>query len=262
VLFVDDDDVPTPTLFKEHIRAHETYPNESYAVLGLTKLASDVGRDVLMHFVTEVGGYLSSYGNLTDGDILDYSYFWGGRTSCKRILFEKAGVFNPVFRFGCEDIELGYRMTACGLRVVFDARAVSTMIRTISFDSFCGRVRRQGQSQYLFYRLHPVEAIARWSQVDEAADKWPSLRDRFDVLVERGRVLDKMALDMREHDMQPSREFISVVHAAYWSAFDACKYRGIYDLSEPSPWSGEDAGFCDCVCGTEEARLRGKGRFS
>ena len=79
-----------------------------------------------------VGGLLLfSYPNLKHGDVLDYTYFWGGCSSCKRKFLIEYGVFNPVFRFGCEDIELAYRLSKSNLKVVYNARAVSTMVRDI-----------------------------------------------------------------------------------------------------------------------------------
>jgi len=77
-----------------------------------------------MHFVTDVGQYLFAYQDLVDGQRLDHTYFWGGRSSCKRSLL-RHGLFNPTFRFGSEDIELGHRLSRHGLQVVFARDAVS-----------------------------------------------------------------------------------------------------------------------------------------
>ena len=53
VLFQDDDDLATPTLLEEHVRAHEANPEESVAVLGYTRLHPSMADDPLMRFVTE-----------------------------------------------------------------------------------------------------------------------------------------------------------------------------------------------------------------
>ena len=55
-----------------------------------------------------MAGYLFMYPPLKDGELLDNTYFWGGRSSCKKNFLVEHGNFNPVFKFGCEDIELGY----------------------------------------------------------------------------------------------------------------------------------------------------------
>lgn len=249
-LFLDDDDIPAPGLVEEHIAMHETYPAKHYAVLGLTVLESSIAVRPLMHFATKVGCYLSAYVGLTDGDVLDYTYYWGGRTSCKRALFAACGIFNPVFRFGCEDIELGYRLREQGLKVVFAAEALSTMIRDIPFNEFCRRLERQGQSQYVFYKLHPFEEIARWTQVNEAAERWPVIRDGFARLVERARCLDVMANDMAQSGMELTPDFTQLLYEAYWTAFDACKFKGIQEVAQPRTWPSEPERFCYAVTGS------------
>ena len=117
-----------------------------------------------MHFVTEVGCFLFSYPSLKHGDVLDYTYFWGGRSSCKRSLLLQFGIFNPVFRFGCEDIELGYRLSNQGLRVVYNKRDLTQTIRKIDFDGFCNRLERQGASNYVYSQLHPEPEIQQWTE--------------------------------------------------------------------------------------------------
>src|SRR6185437_13183417 len=95
VLFFDDDDVADPNLLLRHVEAHERNPEEHVAVLGYTT--------------------------------------WGGHSSCKRSLL-RHGLFNPTFRFGSEDIELGHRLSRRGLEVVFARDAVSYMNRPVTLD--------------------------------------------------------------------------------------------------------------------------------
>ena len=65
-----------------------------------------------MHYLTEVGKFLFDYTAISHGDVLDYTFFWGGRSSCKRMLLAQEGIFDQNFRFGSEDIELGYRLAS------------------------------------------------------------------------------------------------------------------------------------------------------
>ena len=146
LVFLDDDDVARLTLLEEHLWSHERYPDLVVAVLGHTALSRRVAAIPLMHFVTEVAFYLFCYPRIRVGEWLDYTYFWGGRSSCKAALLRKYGCFNPRFQFGCEDIELGYRLSQIGLRVVYNPRAVSTMVRPLTFDDFCRRIEKQGSS--------------------------------------------------------------------------------------------------------------------
>ena len=167
VLFLDDDDVTTPNYLAEHLNMHDRYPAPHYAVLGYTDLIDEVAASPLMNFVTGTGAYLFSYSSLTDGAELDFSYFWGGRSSCKRMFLLEYGVFNPDFRFGAEDIELGYRLSSVGLRVVFNRNAVSHMVRALNVDDFLRRCYQQGRSNWVFSTLHPDPVVRAYTQVDD-----------------------------------------------------------------------------------------------
>ncbi len=70
-----------------------------------------------MEYVTEIGQHLFSYKNLEDGQRLDYTYFWGGRSSCKRSLLTTYGSFDQDMP-GIEDMELGFRLAKQGLSVI------------------------------------------------------------------------------------------------------------------------------------------------
>src|SRR5947208_3034588 len=83
--------------------------------------------------VIDVGQQLFAYKNLRHGQKLDYTYFWGGRSSCKRSFLVAHGVFNQAFRSIIEDIELGYRLSKFNLSVVFHRLAVSHMVRPITY---------------------------------------------------------------------------------------------------------------------------------
>lgn len=236
VLFLDDDDLATPSLLEEHVKTHQAYPEEIYAVLGFTSLADDVSRKPLMHFVTKVGYYLSCYPLIKHGDILDYTYFWGGRTSCKTGLLRHHGVFNPLFTFGCEDIELGFRLSKHGLKVVYNAKAESTMIRDITFDAFCNRLTRQGRSQYIFSCIHPEPEIRCWTEVDVAEVEWPAIAPKYESIVGAAKALDAMASQRLALGLESDATFISLLHQSYWEAFKASKLRGIADVGTPMFW--------------------------
>lgn len=264
VLFLDDDDLASPCLLEEHVRTHAEYPEENYAVLGFTGLAEDVACKPLMHFVTKVGFYLSCYPLIKDGDILDYTYFWGGRTSCKTSFLKKYGIFNPLFTFGCEDIELGFRLSGYGLKVVYNSRAESTMIRDIPFQSFCRRLMRQGRSQYVFSRVHPEPEIQKWTEMDAARTEWPAIAPRYAGIVNAAKALDAMANQRLTLGLELDPTFTSLLHQSYWDAFKASKLRGIADVADPVFWERdiceqELGAICDgeSECGFQLRRQRG-----
>ena len=226
VLFLDDDDIAAASLLEEHVKTHMAFPAEQYAVLGYTGLGGGMSTDPLMHFVTEVGCFLFSYPSLRDGDILDYTYFWGGRSSCKRTLLLEFGVFNPVFRFGCEDIELGYRLSRQGLRVVYNKNAASYTVRKIGFDAFCNRLERQGASNYVFSQLHPGYEVQQLTGIVDSEQNWPMVGPHHEAIKQSARHLDLMANLKLASNLGLDEDTRALLHRAYWATFKACLMKG------------------------------------
>lgn len=231
VLFLDDDDVAHATLLEEHIATHRRHPEMEAAVLGRTDLSSEVRQWPLMRFVTETGGYLFSYYKIADGQSLDYTFFWGGRSSCKTSLLAERPVFQPEFAFGCEDIELGFRLAGRGLRVIYNALALSTMVRRASFTAFCERVERQGRANVMFYARHPVEEVKRWGDLVDVSARWERIGKQVPEVFEKARRLDEIA-SLRIREGLDLRDFpLEELHRAYWAALDAARLKGIWEES-------------------------------
>ena len=229
VVFLDDDGITNSRFLEQHRLTHQEHPQEWYAVLGFTDLSAELKKSPLMRFVTEVGGYLFSYSAVTHGDVLDFAFFWGGRTSCKRMFLMRHGVFNPVFRFGCEDIELGYRLSKCGLQVIYNSNAVSHMVRTLSFDDFCRRSYAQGRSNWIFCTMHPDSIVRSWAQVDGVAEEWRDLEPRYEQVLKMGRDLDHFATERVQADLPLDELTTKLLHRAYHAAFQASRIKGTAD---------------------------------
>ena len=232
VLFLDDDDVADSNLLEQHYRSHQDYPQQRYAVLGYTDLTRAAARSPLMQYVTQIGCQLFSYPHLTDGDILDFSYFWGGRSSCKRMFLLENGVFNPVFRFGAEDIEAGFRLSKVGLKVIFNRLAVSHMIRTIDFDGFCRRCYRQGRSNWIFSQLHPEEAVLSWTRVEGIQQAWEKICPRYEQILKMGRDLDRLAGERQQADLGLDELTLKLLYRAYAAAFEASRIKGTASMQQ------------------------------
>lgn len=227
ILFLDDDDVADSKLLEQHLFRHRQYPQVEYAVLGYTGLAGAVARSPLMHYVTEVDCRLFSYPHLQDGAVLDYTYFWGGRSSCKRMFLLEHGVFNPVFTFGAEDIELGFRLSKVGLKVVYDRQAISHMIRALDFESFCRRSYLQGQSNWVFSQLHNEPAVEKWSKVNNADMKWKKLEPIFENTIKSARDIDRFAQSRINNSLALDELTKAFLHRAYGEAFTANFIKGV-----------------------------------
>jgi glycosyltransferase involved in cell wall biosynthesis len=230
LLFVDDDDVPQPTLLSAHLAGHLRFPSLGTVVLGYTELAPEVASLPLMRHVTGKGGQLFSQDWMKPGQVLSFREFWGGRSSAKRRLLTEFGVFNPIFRFGCEDIELSWRLEALqGLRVIFEPEARTTMIRALSFDDFCRRSIRQGRSQWVFAMLHGTETVREYCEIDAALAAWADCHRDYASILRRTRALDR-TLQARGADAPPlSAETEAEIDAAYARAFFLSRAKGVAD---------------------------------
>jgi glycosyltransferase involved in cell wall biosynthesis len=100
VFFFDDDDVAHKNLLSEHIKTHKKFPEESTVVLGNTKWSSRLKITYIMEYVMNISGELFYYKGMQHEDELDYTFFWGGRSSCKRSFLLNNGIFNQVFKIG------------------------------------------------------------------------------------------------------------------------------------------------------------------
>jgi GT2 family glycosyltransferase len=222
VLFYDDDDLADPRLLETHIDAHRAHPEEKVAVLGYTTWAPELEITPLMEYVTEIGQHLFSYVNIEDGTMLDHTYFWAGRTSCKRSFLAQHGIFDQDFE-AIEDVELGFRLATHGLAVVHARSARSLMVRSITFDEFARRCVKHGRGLWLFHQRHDDPAVERYCRVTEALETWPTLAHSLEAKMVRVRELERSHSEeggLEENKLTELREL-------YRWTFDALRMRGI-----------------------------------
>ena len=234
VIFLDDDDVADPDLLVEHLAAHLADSDQAMAVLGRTTLAPEVAMIPVMNHVTKVGCQLFSYDWMKPGQMLDYTGFWGGRSSCKRELLVRHGAFHPDFRFGCEDIELGWRLRAHGLRVVYVPRAHTIMIRALTFDQFCERSYRQGLSQLRFARMHSDPQVRAYCEIDAAEDAWARRRTSYAAHLRWTRKLDRLAVSRQEAGLPQHAVLQQTLDGAYREAFFLSRAKGVAAAPRPA----------------------------
>ena len=234
IVFMDDDDVADPGLLVSHLAMHLRHTEATFAVLGFTDLDPEIARLPLMRHVTGTGGQLFCQGWMQPHQRLSFREFWGGRSSCKRSLLIEHGLFNPAFRFGCEDIELAWRLDPHGLRVIYEPAARSTMIRGLTFDDFCRRSIRQGRSQWLFSALHDVPTVREYCEIDRARAVWPTVKGDFAAILRRAEGLDRMMLRRGPDAPALSAASQAELDEAYARAFFLCRAKGIADAASLS----------------------------
>jgi hypothetical protein len=185
-----------------------------------------------MKHVTEIGCQLFSYGWMKPRQVLGYTEFWGGRSSCKRGILVRHGVFHPDFTFGCEDIELGWRLARQGFRVIYEPRACATMIRGISFDQFCARSYRQGRSQHRFAMLHDDPKVRAYCEIDSALEAWQSRWREYAGHLRWVRKLESMTMARRMAKLPVHGLVQHHLDAAYREAFFLSRAKGVAEAAD------------------------------
>jgi glycosyltransferase involved in cell wall biosynthesis len=234
-LFFDDDDVAAPDLLAEHLAGHRTRPDESVAVLGHTAWRPGLAISHLMRYVTEVDGLLYAYGDLADGAVLDFRYFWCGRTSFKRTLLARRALFRSEFDQGLEDIELARRLVPAGLRVVYRASARQYMARPVSFDGFLARCEGQGRSRRTLASMYADDAVIQdYCAVRGLVGGGHDVAARFDERIRAVHALETW-LGSAWDPSHPA-EVVSTLYRLYGWCFRAAFVRGGAGLpAAPSP---------------------------
>jgi GT2 family glycosyltransferase len=226
LLFFDDDDVADPGLLEAHVQTHREHPDEQVAVLGYTTWADELEVTPIMEYVTEIGQHLFSYKNLEEGQRLDYTYFWGGRSSCKRTLLTTHGSFDQDMS-GIEDMELGFRLARQGLSVIHTRDAKSYMVRPVTFDQFAERCLKRGRALWRFTRRHQDPEVERYCRVEDALENWPSLEPQLEVKAERVRELERRHADTGELTEEERAE----LHELYRWTLEAFQSRGVAEAA-------------------------------
>jgi len=229
LVFLDDDDQASPSFLEEHLKTHRAFPEKNYSVLNFTTWSPHLKITPLMEFIITASGGLFSYSALKHGQILNYLFFWGGRSSCKREFLLENGLFNPIFRFGNEDAELGYRLSKLGFKVIYNKNAVSYMMRPIGFEDFCRRSILQGRANFIWSRLHPEPEVLEWCQMDTINQNWSTVRENFDLIIEYARELDDFGNKIMNLGVPLPFPFRDILKMAYGEAFWACKIKGIME---------------------------------
>ncbi|MGH9135739.1 MAG: glycosyltransferase, partial [Acidimicrobiales bacterium] len=224
VLFFDDDDRPAPDLLDEHLRGHGEHADEAAGILGHTGWAPELTVTPLMHYLTDVDKLLFAYGNLTDGQELDWRGFWEGRLSVKRSLLVRYGLHDQRLAYSI-DVELAWRLAPHGVRIVYRASARSWMARGVSFDDFCARIEAKGRAQAQIAALHADEEVRSYAKVDGAAERWSAARPGLDDVVARVRAVEAAGAH--------GDDDLAELHRSYRAVFDARYARGVCTPSEP-----------------------------
>ncbi len=155
VVFIGDDTVPEPRFLAEHARTHaESNDDALIACLGYTGWPHDERVTAFMDYINDYGLQFG-YRLIEDGGIVPFNFFYTSNISIDRqLLLEHP--FDTTFPSAAwEDIELAYRMERRGLKIRYNAKAITRHYHYMNVDSFARRQYTVGKSGAIFYRKHP-----------------------------------------------------------------------------------------------------------
>jgi glycosyltransferase involved in cell wall biosynthesis len=155
VAFIGDDTIPETRFLAEHARTHaESNDDPLIACLGYTGWPSGERVTAFMDYINDYGLQFG-YRLIQDGTIVPFNFFYTSNISIDHGLLA-AHPFDTTFPSAAwEDIELAYRLEAKGLKIRYNARAVTRHYHPTDVDSFARRQYTVGKSGALFYRKHP-----------------------------------------------------------------------------------------------------------
>jgi glycosyltransferase involved in cell wall biosynthesis len=155
VIFIGDDTVPEPRFLAEHARVHrEANDDPLIACLGYTGWPRGERVTAFMDYINDYGLQFG-YKLIRDGEIVPFNFFYTSNISIDRQLLVDHPFDTSFPSAAWEDIELAYRLDAKGLKIRYNARAVTRHYHPMTIDSFARRQYTVGKSGAIFYRKHP-----------------------------------------------------------------------------------------------------------
>jgi GT2 family glycosyltransferase len=143
IIFIDDDVLPLPDFVEAHLRSGERHP-------GRIVRGGAIEIDDLDDLPPPVWSIRNYSGN----------YFWTTNVSVPLATIRAIGGFDESFsEYGWEDIDVGLRLRASGVRAVFDPKALvyhfKPLPRTDSVEKMVARAGAQARTAVKLVHRHP-----------------------------------------------------------------------------------------------------------
>jgi GT2 family glycosyltransferase len=213
VVFIGDDTVPEPAFLAEHARVHRRNGDAPLvACLGYTGWPRESRVTAFMDYINDYGLQFG-YKLIKDGAVVPFNFFYTSNISIDRQLLADHPFDTSFPSAAWEDIELAYRLDALGLKIHYNARAVTRHHHPMSVDSFARRQYTVGKSGAIFYRKHPE--LGHFLGVHELPTRPAPTPAHLASLRRRARLGERFRLFaqnhifealMREHYLQGLRE--------------------------------------------------------
>jgi glycosyltransferase involved in cell wall biosynthesis len=216
IVFIGDDTVPEPRFLAEHARIHgDANDDRLTACLGYTGWPPAERVTAFMDYINDYGLQFG-YKLIRDGEIVPFNFFYTSNISIDRLVLGDAPFDTTFPAAAWEDTELAYRLDSFGLKIRYNANAVTRHHHPMTVDSFARRQYTVGRSGAIFYRKHPelagflgVHELETRTLADERRlshlRRRARLGERFRILA-TNRVFETL---MREHYLRGLRDGLS-----------------------------------------------------
>jgi len=165
VLFTGDDCVPESHFVSEHLLAHQR--DGDVGVVGHIAWDPKLPLTPLMAFLDE--GTQFGFGLIKDPEDAGPWVFYTANCSAPRHWIDEVGGFDESFKHAVyEDIELAYRMSQRGLRIVYRPSALTYHHHAPDLASHLARQRLCGRAAARFWQKHPE--LEHPLRIDEASE--------------------------------------------------------------------------------------------
>jgi GT2 family glycosyltransferase len=193
VLFLGDDIVPDQGCVQAHVDAHNELA-DGYAVVGFTDWHRDRVRVTPFLEFVNLDGAQFSFGRLKDDEEAPFTNFYTSNVSVARDLLGE-DPFHDVFKsYGWEDIELGWRLTLAGLRIVYRRAASARHIHPMTVRSFWERQLHVGGTIGALLQVCPELAGNPYLPPERPPKRWHLLRYLIPMTIPAIAALDDMGL--------------------------------------------------------------------
>jgi len=153
ILFMDDDVLAGPRLLAEHLAWHRRDTEDEVGVLGHIRWARQLHVTPFMRWLER--GVQFDYPRIRGIDA-GWGRFYTANVSVKRRMLERTGGFDADrLPFGYEDLDLAYRMSLLGFRLLYNRRAVAEHLHPMDLDFWKQRVVRLANAERQFVRMNP-----------------------------------------------------------------------------------------------------------
>lgn len=154
VMFTDADIIASETLLERHLTRHRS--ESGIAVVGMELQVDSLATYERLRAQPAERRPLHPESRRR----LPWLYFLTGNASVRHSDLERVGCFDEDFTgYGHEDLELGYRLEAAGIRIVYEPQAIDFHWHPVPYGEQKEKMRLAGRSTVRFYRKHPSFAV-------------------------------------------------------------------------------------------------------